>query len=59
MAIQAKYTQPLQVVHTAEVHARINAIAEREKISRAHVIRELIDTALPEREAESERLAGL
>lgn len=50
MAVQAKYTQPLQVVATPEQRARVKRIADREGISQAQVIRDLIDTGLPARE---------
>lgn len=53
MAVEAKYTAPLQVVETPEVRERITAIADREKISQAQVIRELIAAGLPERERAS------
>lgn len=50
MAIRAKYTQPLQVVETPETRDRIKAIADREGVSQAQVIREIIAAGLPERE---------
>lgn len=50
MAISAKYTKPLQVVETAETRDRIKAIADREQISQAQVIRELIAAGLKQRE---------
>lgn len=55
MAVEAKYTQPLQVVETAETRARIVAIADREKVSQASVIRDIIAAGLAEREAISEQ----
>ena len=56
MAVEAKYTQPLQVVETPETRDRIKAIADRERISQAQVIRELIAVALPAREEQSSGL---
>ncbi len=53
MAVEAKYTQPLQVVETPLMRERITAIADREKISQAQVIRELIAAAIDEREVQS------
>lgn len=53
MALQKQYEIPLQVSATAEQRARVKAIADRENISQAHVIRDLIDMALDEREARS------
>lgn len=57
MAIEAKFTQPLQVVETPETRERIVQIANREKISQAQVIRELIAMGLDERERISEQRA--
>ena len=54
MAIEAKYKQPLQVVATEQMHERIKTIADREKISRAQVIREILEAGLPDREAVSD-----
>jgi len=53
MAVKAKYTQPLQVVETPETRDRIKAIADREGISQAQVIREVLADGLPAREAAS------
>lgn len=50
MAIEAKYTQPLQVVETPEMRERIKVIADREKISQAQVARELHEAAIADRE---------
>jgi hypothetical protein len=55
MAVKAKYTQPLQVVETPEHRDRITAISDREGISQAQVIRDLIESGLDEREAQSLR----
>lgn len=55
MAVQAKYTQPLQVVATPEQRARVKAIADREGISQAQVIRDLIDYGLGVREMVASR----
>jgi predicted DNA-binding protein len=54
MAVEAKYTAPLQVVETRETRDRIIAIAEREKISQAQVIREIIAAGLEAREQASQ-----
>lgn len=56
MAIEKKYSAPLQVVETPETRDRIKVISDREKISQAQVIRELVAAALPAREAASEAL---
>lgn len=53
MAIAAKYTSPTQVVEEPEMKARIKAIADREKISYAQVVRELVRLSIEEREAQS------
>lgn len=50
MAVEAKYTAPLQVVETKEMRDRIIAIAEREKVSQAQVIREILAAGIQERE---------
>lgn len=41
MAVQARYDTPTQVVETPNMKARICAIAEREGISYAQVVRDL------------------
>jgi predicted DNA-binding protein len=56
MAVKAKFEAPLQVVETREMRDRIVAIAEREEISQAQVIREILAAGIEAREAES---AGL
>lgn len=53
MAVTAKFAQPLQVVETPEMRARILAIADRENISQAQVCRELFAMAIVERENQS------
>lgn len=59
MAVEAKYTQPLQVVETPEMRDRIVAIAKAEKISQAQVIREILAAGIGTREEQSrDRLAG-
>jgi hypothetical protein len=50
MAVTAKYEKPLQVVETAEMRARIIAIADAEGISQAQVCRDLNALAIDERE---------
>lgn len=50
MAVQAKFTAPIQVVETREMRDRIVAIAEREEISQAQVIREIIAAGIEARE---------
>ena len=50
MAVEAKYTAPLQVVETPEMRDRIKAIADAERISQAQVARELHEMAIAERE---------
>lgn len=60
MAVQAKYTQPLQVVETQAMRDRIVAIADDEKISQAQVIRDILEAGIGAREELSrERLAGV
>lgn len=53
MAVTARYVQPLQVLVSQETRDRIMAIADREGISQAAVVRDLIDAALENREAVS------
>lgn len=50
MAVEAKYTAPLQVVETRAMRDRIVAIAEREKISQAQVIRDILAEGIEARE---------
>lgn len=60
MAIEAKYTAPLQVVHTEDFRDRVRAIAEGEKVSQASVMRDILDAGIDTREALSrERLGGV
>lgn len=58
MAVESKYTAPLQVVETQETRDRIIAIADAEKISQAQVIRDLIAAGISERERISQERAG-
>lgn len=53
MAVQAKYTDPLQVVETPEMRARILAIAEAEGISQAQVVRDILWAGIQKREEQS------
>lgn len=53
MAVKAKYEAPLQVVETKQMRDRIVAIAEREEISQAQVIREILAAGIEAREAAS------
>lgn len=50
MAVEAKYTQPLQVVETPEMRDRIKAVADAEHISQAQVIREILAHGIEWRE---------
>jgi hypothetical protein len=53
MAVEAKYTAPLQVVEEQEFRDRISAVADAEKISQAQVIRDLVRYGIQAREAQS------
>jgi hypothetical protein len=53
VAVEAKYGVPLQVPETDAMRARIKAIADREKISQAQVIRDIIAAGIEAREARS------
>lgn len=58
MAVEAKYTAPLQVVETPEMRTRIKRISDIEKVSQAQIARELHEIAIDQREAQSrERFA--
>lgn len=48
--IQAKYTQPLQVVETQEMRDRIKKISDAEGISQAQVIRDMNEHGIEWRE---------
>ncbi len=50
MAVQARYTTPTQVVETPEMKARIEAIADREGISYAQVVRDIVRFGIDWRE---------
>lgn len=59
MAQKRKFAPaPIPVVETPEMRARIKAIADREDISQAQVIRELIGAGIVERERQSLRNFG-
>lgn len=58
MAVEAKFTAPLQVVETREVRDRITAISDAEKISQAQVIRDILAHGLEWREALSRERVG-
>lgn len=58
MAVKAKFRAPLQVVETEEMRDRIVAIAEREEISQAQVIREILAEGIEAREAKSAEFAN-
>ena len=45
--------QPLQVVVTPEMRKRIKTIAEREGVSQAAVIRDILDAGIAAREGDS------
>lgn len=45
--------QPLQVVCTPDMRDRIVRIAEREEVSQASVVRDIIEKGLPARERKS------
>lgn len=51
MAVEAKYGTPLQVPETDEMRARIKAISDREKISQAQVVRDILAAGIDAREA--------
>lgn len=60
MAVEAKYTAPLQVVETQEMRDRVKAIAEAERISQAEVLRDMNRHAIEWREQLSrERVGGV
>lgn len=52
MAVEAKYTAPLQVVETPEMRDRIKAVADAERVSQAQVIREMLAYSIEWREAQ-------
>lgn len=53
MAVEAKFTAPLQVVETEEMRARIKAISDAEKVSQAQVIRDILAAGIEAREQAS------
>lgn len=53
MAVEAKYGPPLQVPETEEMRARIKAVADREKISQAQVVRDILAAGIEAREQAS------
>lgn len=53
MAVEAKYKAPLQVVETEEMRDRIKAVADREHISQAQVIRDILAAGIEDRETVS------
>lgn len=53
MAVTARFTAPIQVVETPEKRDRIKAIADREGISQAQVVRDIIEIGIEKRERRS------
>lgn len=53
MAVTAKYTAPIQVVETEEMRSRIKAVSDREGVSQAQVIREILAAGIEARERQS------
>lgn len=53
MALTRRFTSPVQVVETSEMKARLSAIADREGVSFASVVRDCIRLAIDERERQS------
>lgn len=53
MAVTARFTAPIQVVETPEKRDRIKAIADREGISQAQVVRDIIEIGIETREQQS------
>jgi hypothetical protein len=47
VAIEAKYTAPLQVVETEQMRDAIKAISDAEHVSQASVIRDILDGTRP------------
>jgi hypothetical protein len=58
LAVEAKYTQPMQVVETQEMRDRVVAISEAEKISQAQVFRDMHEHAIAWREQLSQERTG-
>lgn len=52
MAVKARYTKPTQVVETPAMKARIQTIADREGISYAQVVREIVRYGIEWRESQ-------
>lgn len=50
MAVQARYTKPTQVVETPDMKARITRIADKENVSYAQVVRDLVRMGIDVRE---------
>lgn len=60
VAVEAKYTAPLQVVATPVLRDRVKTIADAEHISQAQVMREILEAGIDDRERlSSERLGGV
>jgi hypothetical protein len=56
MAVEAKFSgQPLQVVETPEMRARIEKIATDERVSQASVIRDILGDGIDRRERQSKK----
>lgn len=54
MAVTAKFSgQPLQVVETPEMVGRLRAIAERDGVSMASVVRDILSAGIRARERRS------
>lgn len=58
MALTARYTKPLQVVAEPELKDRCRVIADREGVSLAAVMRDILWGGIAERERLSEQRAA-
>ena len=55
MAIERRYTEPLQVVETPAMVGRIERLSDKRKVSKAQVVRELLAAGIDD----AERAAGI
>lgn len=55
MAIERRFTEPLQVVETPEMVGRIERLATERKVSKAQIVRELLAAGIDD----AERAAGI
>jgi len=58
MAREAEFTEGLSVLITKDHHDRLEAMAERERVSKGEITRDVLELGLPERERQHAERMG-